>query len=252
MQGQFITKHKQGESMIIPGNSFLIKEINENLKKFAPYTNAHILITGETGTGKSIIAKAIHELSGLSGPLVTISYLENSFAESVLFGHVKGAYTGAQASRQGAVKNADSGTLFIDEIGDLPLDVQIKLLRFIETGEFQQMGSDKVEKANVRVVSATNSNLTEKIKKKKFREDLYYRINMFHIEVPPLRERKEDLPIWIELFFREYWKAEKNHTYYNRKNSLLKHTKNLSFPGNLRELKNLVLRAIILNGIKNL
>jgi len=238
--------------MNIPGKSTVIEELNQKIFKFAPCTQANILIRGETGTGKSIIAQKIHELSNLEGPFITISYLENGFAESVLFGHTKGAYTGALTPRQGAVKNANGGTLFIDEIGDLPMDVQIKLLRFIETGEFQTMGSDKTEKANVRIISATNADLDEKIKNKQFRQDLYYRINVFEIEVPPLRRRKEDLSIWINIFFDELWQGTRDHNFYNRRNSFKNYALNQDFPGNLRELKNQVLRTIILGSVKGI
>ena len=209
-------------------------------------TDSNVLLRGESGTGKELLARAIH-FSSLrkDKPFITINIaaLPESLVESELFGHIKGAYTGADAERTGRFEEAQDGTIFIDEAGDIPLTIQIKLLRLIQFGEFQKVGSNETKKVNVRIIAATSRNLEEMIKSGDFREDLYYRLNVIPINIPPLRERKEDISLLIKYFLKI--KSEKQ----NKETILLTdETNNLlinySYPGNIRELENIVEYAI--------
>jgi DNA-binding NtrC family response regulator len=209
---------------------------------------ATILILGESGTGKELIARAIHYSSPRAEKRfvkVNCASLPENLLESELFGHEKGAFTGAIARRIGRFEQADQGSVFLDEIGDLSLSLQMKLLRFLQEREFERLGSNRTMKSDVRVIAATNRNLEEGIKKGTFREDLYYRLNVVTISLPPLRGRKEDIPLLVEHFLKKYnGENKKNVT------SLSKEAKDLllryDYPGNIRELENIIERAVVL------
>ncbi len=170
-------------------------------------TDSSVLVRGETGSGKELVAQAIHRLSQRQGHLmvkVNCAALPSGLVESELFGREKGAYTGAMTRQVGRFEVADGSTLFLDEVGELSLEVQAKLLRVLETGEFERLGSPKTIKVDVRLIAATNRDLLEEIKKGRFREDLYYRLNVFPIRVPPLRERPDDIPVLVWTFLEEF------------------------------------------------
>lgn len=211
-------------------------------------TDATVLIMGESGTGKELLARAIHNISNRSKkPLIKINCatLPANLIESELFGHERGAFTGAMERKIGRFELADGGTIFLDEIGELPVELQAKLLRVLQEGEFERLGNPKTMKVNVRVIAATNRNLEEAIHKKEFREDLFYRLNVFPIISPPLRDRKEDIPLLVKHFVNKYeGKMGKSisHIPNNVVDALMKY----DWPGNIRELENLVERALIL------
>lgn len=214
-----------------------------------------ILINGETGTGKEVIAKAIHANSPRADfPFVAVnsSSLPPDLLESTLFGHVKGAFTGAFATRKGYFETANNGTIFFDEIGTIPQEMQAKLLRVIQEKEFMPLGSTEVMKVNVRILAATNSDLRRMVEEGKFRDDLYYRLNVIPITVPPLRERKEDIPLLMEHFFDLYSRENEKFLDEKGKSKLQFDYEALSilmeynWPGNVRELENLVERAVVL------
>jgi len=232
------------EEMI--GQSGGLKYLFYKIKQVAP-TDATVLIEGETGAGKELVARALYEFSSRKDrPLIKVdcSSLPANLIESELFGHEKGAFTGAHAQRIGRFELADGATVFLDEISELPLELQAKLLRVLELGEFERLGSSHTLKVNVRIIAATNRNLKEEVKKGNFREDLYYRLNVFPLSLPPLRERKEDIPALTEVFVRRFAsKMGKKITTVPRKvqNAL----QNYSWPGNVRELENVIERAVI-------
>ncbi len=211
-------------------------------------SNATVLIQGESGTGKELIARLIHTLSPRSSKpiiIVNCAALPESLLESELFGHEKGAFTGASQRRIGRFEEADGSTLFLDEIGDLNPSVQIRLLRFLQEREFQRVGGNQTIRSDVRIISATNQNLTEKVKQGIFREDLYYRLNVVAIAIPPLRDRKEDLSPLIDHFILQF--ATENNKKIQGITSegrdlLLKYT----YPGNVRELENIIERAVVI------
>jgi formate hydrogenlyase transcriptional activator len=211
-------------------------------------TDATVLITGESGTGKELIARAVHNISNRSKrPLIKVNCatLPANLIESELFGHERGAFTGAMEKKIGRFELADGGTIFLDEIGELPVELQAKLLRVLQEGEFERLGNPKTMKVNVRIIAATNRNLQQAIKNKEFREDLYYRLNVFPILTPSLRERKEDIPLLIKHFIRKYeGKMGKKITDVSAEvmDTLLDY----DWPGNIRELENLIERALIL------
>lgn len=212
-------------------------------------TDANVLIEGETGTGKELLAVAIHNLSQRRArPLIKVNCatITKELAESELFGHEKGAFTGAYQRKIGRFEVADKGTLFLDEIGELPLSLQPKLLRVLQEGEFERVGGRKTIKVDVRIIAATNRNLEDMIRENKFREDLYYRLSVFPLYNPPLRERKDDIPLLIKHFIDKFnRKMGKNIKQIPQEDMerLLKY----DFPGNIRELENLIERAIILS-----
>jgi DNA-binding NtrC family response regulator len=209
---------------------------------------ATILIRGESGTGKELVANAIHHASPRSGkPLVKVSCsaIPETLLESELFGHEKGAFTGATRRRIGRFEEADGGTVFLDEIGDLSPVIQVKLLRILQDKEFQRLGSNLTLKTDVRVITATHRNLEEAMKKGDFREDLYYRLNVISIHLPPLRDRKEDIPLLIDYFLKQYSKENQKPVSDISKEAralLLRYP----FPGNVRELENFIERAVVL------
>ncbi|MGK9368618.1 sigma-54-dependent Fis family transcriptional regulator [Melioribacter sp. Ez-97] len=222
-------------------------QVIEKIKLVAP-TESHVMILGETGTGKEQVAKAIHALSNRSDkPFITLncSALNYNLAESELFGHEKGAFTGAVSQRRGRFELADGGTLFLDEIADLPFEIQPKLLRAIQEGTFERLGGEKTIKSDVRIICATNADLLEKVKEGKFREDLYYRLNVFPIKLPPLRERKDDIFLLSNHFIERLGK-KLNKTNIVLSEEALNKLKNYSWHGNVRELQNTLERAIIL------
>jgi len=211
-------------------------------------SKATVLIFGESGTGKELIAKAIHYTSDRKDkPFVTVNLasLPDNLIESELFGHEKGAFTGAVNQRIGRFEEADGGTLFIDEVGDIPLSVQVKLLRAIQFGEIQKIGSNKTISIDVRIVAATNRNLEEMIKGQEYREDLYYRLNVIQINIPPLRERKEDIPVLIDHFIDKFNK-QNNAGIQGLDKKALDRLMKYDYPGNIRELENIIERAVIL------
>src|SRR6266446_65965 len=219
----------------------------EMISRVAP-SDANVLITGENGTGKSLIARAIHALSPRAArTMITVNMggLSETLFESELFGHVKGAFTDAKTDRAGRFELADEGTLFMDEIANIPLNQQAKLLRVIETGEFERVGSSKTLHANVRIISATNANLADEVAAGRFRQDLLFRLNTIEIELPPLRERREDIMLLANSFLRQHAKRyRKTLTGFEEaaRDLLMQHP----YPGNVRELDHVVERAVLM------
>lgn len=230
------------------GSTPKMKDIFKQVGIIAP-TSAPVLITGESGTGKELVAKAIHQNSKRKEkPYIAVNCaaIPPSLLESEIFGHEKGAFTGAIAQKEGCFELANEGTLFLDEIGDMPADLQSKLLRVLENGSFRRVGGTQEIVVNVRVVAATNRNLEEAVEENDFREDLYYRLNVFNIKLPPLRERSEDIPLLVQSFIEEFnLKNDKNIRGLSRES--LRILKQYSFPGNVRELKNVIERAVIVS-----
>jgi len=235
-----------GSSII--GTSTCIQKVYELIAQVAP-SNATVLITGESGTGKELVAQEIHRLSRRADkPYIPINCaaLPESVIESELFGHEKGAFTGAVAQRKGRFEMAHRGTLFLDEIGDLSPQVQVKLLRVLQEREIERVGGDRPIKVDVRLIAATNRKLEQEVKEGRFREDLYYRLNVFPIHVPPLRERKSDIVLLADYFVEKY--AEKNAKLIKRISSpTLDLLTSYHWPGNVRELENCIERAVILS-----
>jgi formate hydrogenlyase transcriptional activator len=212
-------------------------------------TNTTVLITGETGTGKEVIARAIHELSPRrSRNLVKVNCaaMPAGLLESELFGHERGAFTGAINSHVGRFALADRGTLFLDEIGDMPLELQPKLLRVLQEREFEAVGSTRTTRVDVRVVAATNQDLKQMVRDREFREDLYYRLNAFPIYLPPLRERKPDIPELVEYFVQEF-AASMDKTIETIPDETMRALVRHCWPGNIRELQNYIARGVILS-----
>ena len=210
-------------------------------------TDATFLILGESGTGKELLARAVHNISKRSKrPLIKINCatLPANLIESELFGHERGAFTGAMERKIGRFELADGGTIFLDEIGELPVELQAKLLRVLQEGEFERLGNPKTMKVNVRVIAATNRNLEEAIAKKEFREDLFYRLNVFQIVSPPLRSRKEDIPLLVKHFVRKY-ESKMGREIKNIPDKVIDALMLYDWPGNIRELENLIERALI-------
>ncbi|HLV96599.1 MAG TPA: sigma-54 dependent transcriptional regulator, partial [Candidatus Acidoferrales bacterium] len=211
--------------------------------------DVNVLITGETGTGKELLARAIHQMSSRSvRPLVAFSCanLPETLVEDELFGHEKGAFTGALALRRGRIEAADQSTLFLDEIGDLALGLQPKLLRVLQERTFERLGSNTTFNANIRVICATNQNLEEMVQQDKFREDLYYRLNVVQMHLPPLRERRDDIPLLAQQFLEnsseQFKKKAKRFS-----QASLHALEEYAWPGNVRELQNAVQRAVVLS-----
>jgi Nif-specific regulatory protein len=238
--------HGQFDFGQIIGDSVALHEVLAKVEQVAP-TSSTVLLRGETGTGKELVAHAIHINSAReSGPFVRVNCaaLAPGVLESELFGHEKGAFTGAIARRPGRFELADGGTLFLDEVGDLPMEVQIKLLRTLQEREFERVGGTETIRVDVRVISATNRDLEQMIGEGKFREDLYYRLNVFPIHLPPLRERVEDIPRLVEHFAAKFGRnAGKAVRGFSAEALAL--LQSYTWPGNVRELENVVERAII-------
>jgi transcriptional regulator with GAF, ATPase, and Fis domain len=231
----------------IVGSSPALQNVLSSAVKVAP-TDSTVLITGETGTGKELIARAIHKHSQRSGQAfisVNCASIPPSLIASELFGHEKGAFTGAMQRRQGRFELAHSGTIFLDEVGDLPAETQVTLLRVLQERQFERVGGNRTLTTNVRVIAATNRDLTAAIAAGTFRSDLFYRLNVFPIELPPLRGREEDIPMLIEYFVKRY--AEKTGKQICKiDRNTLKLCQSYSWPGNVRELQNIVERSVIL------
>jgi len=233
----------------IVGSSPALQTVLSSIVKVAP-TDSTVLITGETGTGKELIARAIHKHSQRWGQAfisVNCASIPSSLIASELFGHEKGAFTGAVQRRQGRFEMAHSGTIFLDEVGELPAETQIALLRVLQERQFERVGGNRIIPTDVRVIAATNRDLTAAIAAGTFRADLFYRLNVFPIEVPPLRKRKEDIPMLVEYFVKRY--AEKAGKQIRKiDNSTLERCQSYPWPGNIRELQNIVERSVILCG----
>ena len=237
----------RAEGEFIIGNNLKMKEIAGLISKVAP-TPTTVLIRGESGTGKELVARAIHRSSARSNhPLVTLNCtaLSPALLESELFGYRRGAFTGAYNDSKGLFEKADGGTMFLDEIGDMSLDVQAKFLRTLQSGEIRAVGDMRTRNVSVRIVAATNRNLETAIREGTFREDLFYRINTFSITLPPLRERIEDIPFLAEYFLLRA-RAKVNKKVDSIAAPALALLKNYSWPGNLRELENIIERAVVL------
>lgn len=238
----------RSESEFIIGTNPKMKEIFDLIAKVAP-TRTTVLIRGESGTGKELVARAIHRYSGLKNhPLVTLNCtaLSPSLLESELFGYKRGAFTGAYADRKGLFEKAHGGTMFLDEIGDMSLETQAKLLRTLQTGEIRAVGDMQTRTVSVRIIAATNRDLEKAIREGAFREDLYFRINTFTINLPPLRERIEDIPFLAEYFLQRA-RAKVNKRVESISPEALALLRSYSWPGNLRELENIIERAVVLS-----
>jgi formate hydrogenlyase transcriptional activator len=232
----------------IIGQSDLLSQVFLKVEQVAPM-NATVLLLGETGTGKGVVARAIHSSSSRKGrPLITVdcTTLPAALVESELFGRERGAFTGSDTRQIGRFELADGGTIFLDEIGEMPLELQCKLLRVIQDGEFERLGSPRTIKTDVRIIAATNRNLGEEVKNGKFREDLFYRINVFPITMPPLRLRKEDIPLLVNHFVAKF-----NKKIGKKIETVSKDTMNAlqeyHWPGNVRELESVIERAVIIS-----
>ena len=232
----------------IVGASETLREVLKLVQIVAP-TSSTTLIQGETGTGKDLVAHAIHNLSSRRGrPFVKLNCaaIPNDLLESELFGHEKGAFTGAIAQKVGRFELADKGTLFLDEVGDIPLALQPKLLRVLQEQEFERLGSTRTHQVDVRLVAATNRNLEDMVKRNEFRNDLYYRLNVFPISLPPLRARCEDIPALVEHFVEIYahrMGKQIDHISSEAMSELISY----SWPGNIRQLQNFIERSVILS-----
>ncbi len=229
------------------GGSKALQKVLSDIARFAP-TGAKVLITGETGTGKELVARGLHHLSQRNGKrfeTLNCASIPSELMESELFGHVRGSFTGAVRDHTGRFEIADGGTLFLDEIGDLDYRLQAKLLRVLQDGEFEKIGSNKTIKVDVRIISATNKNLQQMIRDGQFREDLYHRLKVFEIHIPPLRERKEDIQPLAEYFLSQ-WAQTYNKKVIRFSPQAIQLLVEYDWPGNVRELKNVVHRIVIL------
>jgi Nif-specific regulatory protein len=236
----------KGRLFFMVGNSPSMARVQQQVEKVAP-SRASVLLLGESGTGKTLVARIIHELSTRAkSPFVKINCaaLPENLLESELFGHEKGAFTGASKSKAGRIEEAQGGTVFLDEVGELPLSIQAKLLRFLQEREFERLGSTKTIRVDVRIIAATNRNLEDAVSESLFREDLYYRLDVFPIRIPPLRERKQDIPFLVSHFLKKVGSE------YGRNMSISSSAVNMladyDWPGNVREMENLVERLIIM------
>jgi DNA-binding NtrC family response regulator len=229
------------------GSSPAMLAIREIVEQVAP-SDANVMITGENGTGKNVVARLLHQTSWRSSqPLITVNMggLADGVFESEMFGHVKGAFTDARTDRAGRFELADNGTLFLDEIANLTAGQQAKLLRVLETGEFERVGSSKTRRADVRILTATNANLEQEIENGKFREDLYFRLNTIQIPLPPLRERAEDIPVLAEEFLNEFKQRYRKQIKGLRPEAITA-LRAYAWPGNVRELRHIIERAVLL------
>ncbi len=231
----------------IVAESTTMKAVLETAKKIAPF-DATVLITGESGTGKEVLAKFIHKNSKRKNkPFIAVNCgaIPGELLEAELFGYKKGAFTGATSDKKGIIEESNGGTLLLDEIGDLPVNLQVKLLRVLQEGEIKPLGSSKSKKVDVRFIAATNKNLEELVKKGEFREDLFFRLNVIRIEIPPLRERAEDIIPLSEFFIKKYslkYNVEPKTLTDRAKSELL----NYKWPGNVRELENIIERVVLM------
>lgn len=237
---------ESGTKMQFIGGSAGISQIKRTIRLLAR-TNASVLIEGESGTGKEVVAKTIHQESAREGRLISVNCgaIPESLLESELFGYEKGAFTGAIASKAGLFEAADKGTLFLDEIGDMPPALQVKLLRVLQDGAFFRLGSTQSMRADVRIIAATNSDLKKRILEGRFREDLYYRLNVVSLQLPPLRERLEDIPLLAEHFLDAAKEAYgKGGAYFS--SEAIAAIRQYPWPGNIRELRNVIERTLVM------
>ena len=237
----------------IIGKSKALMEVLDTVKRISR-TNASVLITGESGTGKELIAEAIHRNSPRAKkPFVKVNLggVSQTLFESEMFGHKKGAFTDASSDRVGRFELADKGTIFLDELGELDLSCQVKLLRVLQEQTFEVLGDSRPRKVDIRVVSATNANLQEMVKERTFREDLYYRVNLITVHLPALRERREDIPLLVRHFARQLCEAN-GLPQVDFTKEAMEYLKGLPYPGNIRELKNLVERTLLVSGKETL
>ena len=244
-ENRFLRQELEKKGEIITQNEEMrrLKELVEQVAK----TEATVLITGETGTGKELVAQAIYQSSPRKKNLfvkVNCAALAEGVLESELFGHERGAFTDAYIQKKGRFELADRGTLFLDEIGDIPLTTQVKLLRVLQEGELERVGAEETIKVDVRIIAATNQNLPQAIREKRFREDLFYRLNVVSLELPPLRERKEDIPLLAQYLLKKY--KGLNKCLEGISEEALDCLASYSWPGNIRELENTMERAVIL------
>jgi DNA-binding NtrC family response regulator len=240
-----LEQQKHFKDMI--GSSLPMRRVFDTISRAAP-TRASILITGESGVGKELVANAVHELSPRAAkPLIKVhcAALAASLLESELFGHEKGAFTGAVARKRGRFELANEGTLFLDEIGEIDQNLQIKLLRVLQEKKFERVGGEETLEVDVRIIAATNRDLKEEIEKGNFREDLYYRLNVVNIQVPPLRERKDDLPLLIAAFLKEC-SAENGKNVEAIDDKARARLYSYDWPGNVRELRNCIESALVM------
>ena len=241
-----VTASRVNLEKVLVGAGSAIASLRSLVVQVAPKM-ANVLLLGESGTGKEVIARAIHDCSTRSrGPFVAVNCgaIPAELLESELFGHEKGAFTGAVSARKGRFEMAEGGTLFLDEIGDMPFDMQVKLLRVLQERTYERVGGTKAQKANVRIVAATHQNLESKVESGEFRMDLFYRLNVFPIDVPPLRERPEDVPLLAQRFID--LQQEQSGDVINLSREALEQLCQCEWPGNIRELGNLVERLTIL------
>ncbi|HEY5706278.1 MAG TPA: sigma-54 dependent transcriptional regulator [Terrimicrobiaceae bacterium] len=232
------------------GRSALVRSVLADIRRLHQFSNTNVLITGESGTGKELVARAIHFSSPRAqAPFIPVNCvaIPSDLAESTLFGHLKGSFTGALAERKGWFELADGGTLFLDEIGDMPSGLQAKLLRVLEDGEITPVGASRCRRVDVRVVAATNADLEKKMADGKFRQDLYFRLARYTVEMPALRQRSEDVPL-LANHFLEIFAREMGITGAALTPEAMDHLAGYQFPGNVRELKNIIERALIESG----
>ena len=242
----FDLERLQKQSGII-GTSLGIRQVLEMIMQISP-VDISVLVTGESGTGKEVVAKAIHKFSRRKNEemvVVNCGAIPEGIIESELFGHKKGSFTGAGSDRKGYFEQADRGTIFLDEIGEAPLETQVKLLRVLESGEFMRVGEAKTRKTDVRVIAATNKSLSELVKNGEFREDLYFRLKTVMLQLPPLRERVEDINAFIERFSLEFTRAN-DIRYRGFMPDAVRMMKQYAWPGNVRELKHFVEKVLVL------
>lgn len=247
-----LSRDSDGINMV--GNSPALLQIFRQIREVAKHESATVLITGDSGTGKELVAQAIHNLSPRSEqPFVEINCgsLPFNLLESELFGHERGAFTDAKTRKVGLFEEADHGTIFLDEIGEMDLSLQVKLLRVLEDRKIRRLGGNRNIDINVRIVAATNAELKGAIEQKEFREDLYYRLNVFPIHIPPLRERREDVPILLEYFLQRFSK-EFNRSMKGFSRDALDLMMRYHWPGNVRELRNVVERICIMHNVEQI
>jgi DNA-binding NtrC family response regulator len=251
-----LTKRFKLEDLI--GKSPKMVKVFELIKTVAP-TKSTVLIRGESGTGKELVARAIHNLSPRNkGPFIATACgaMPETLLEAELFGYEKGAFTGAISQHKGRIEMADQGTLFLDEIGDISPKTQVDLLRFLQEREFRRIGGKELIRVDARIITATNKNLEEMIKEEKFREDLYYRLNVITIEIPPLREKREDIPLLAEYFLNKF-NLENRRNIERINERVMERLLEYTWPGNVRELENVIEHAVVVSrgreiGIKDL
>jgi len=243
-------KHQMEAGQEFPniiGSSPAMRKVLNLVEQIAPST-ATVLILGESGTGKGVIAEAIHRLSDRKERTfikVSCAAIPETLLEAELFGYERGAFTGAVARKEGRFELADGGTLFLDEVGEIPPAIQVKLLRVLQDGTFERLGSTRTQATDVRLVAATNTNLAEAVEQKRFREDLYYRLNVISIDLPPLRDRPEDIPLLAQHFLKTY-SAKNKKEFEGFSREALEVLAHYSWPGNVRELENTIERAVVL------